>query len=51
MQVDSLSWVFGEGVKSARGATAVLAAAATLETCLERPFTRTIALEIAEIVQ
>ena len=35
--------VFGEGVKSARGATAILAAAITLETCLERPFTRTTA--------
>ena len=29
--------VFGEGVKSARGATAILAAATTLETCLEHP--------------
>ena len=39
--------VFGEGggVNSARGATAILAAgrATTLETCLDRPFRRTIA--------
>ena len=35
--------VFGEGVKSARGATAILAVGTTLqlETCLERPFTQT----------
>ena len=31
------------GVNSARGAIATLAAAATLQTCLECPFTRTIA--------
>ena len=38
--------VFGEGVKSASGAIAILAAATTLETCLQRPFTRTIANEL-----
>ena len=37
--------VFGGGVKSGRGAIAILAAATALEICLERPFTRTIANE------
>ena len=37
---------YGEGVNSARGATAILAAAITLVTCLEHPFTRTIANEL-----
>ena len=39
----SLVRVYGEGVKSARGAIAILEVATTLETCLERPFTRTVA--------
>ena len=38
-----------------RGETAILAAATTLETCLERPFTRTIAnkdcMRTAEILK
>ena len=42
---------FGQGVKSARGATAILAAATTPETCLERPFTRTIAKELLQTKQ
>ena len=42
--VRGLGRVFGEGVKSARGETAIhLAAATTLETCLEHPFTQPIA--------
>ena len=41
-------WVFGEGVKSARGATAILAVAATFEICLERTFTRAIANELLQ---
>ena len=52
----TLYLVFGEGVKSARAATAILAATTTLETCFERPLVRsywkrTIALESAEIMQ
>ena len=38
-------WVFGDSVKSARGAIAIFATATTLQTCLERPFTRAIANE------
>ena len=41
-----INQVFGEGVKSARGATAILAGTTTLETCLERPFTRAIVNEL-----
>ena len=34
--------MFGEGVKSARGASAILVAVTTIKRCLERPFTRPI---------
>ena len=39
----ALHQMFGEGLSSARGATAILAAATTLETCWEGPFTRAVA--------
>ena len=42
--------MFGEGAKSIRDAAAILAAATTLETCLECPFTRAVANKLLHCV-